>query len=114
MMARCRGGDEKRENRNGTEGEEREKVQEVMQKIEHMRRNEREGEKGTGRNMERRRAGRWMKEKWKRERKNREREARGRIINCYFYVYVCNQESESPEGKIKHFVVVVVIFIYTK
>jgi hypothetical protein len=37
------------------------------------------------------------------ERKNREREEWGRIINCYFYVYVCNQESESPEGKIKHF-----------
>jgi hypothetical protein len=29
MMARCRGRDEERENRNGTEGEEREKVQEV-------------------------------------------------------------------------------------
>ncbi|KAH0815885.1 hypothetical protein GEV33_006906 [Tenebrio molitor] len=57
MMARCRGGNEERENRNGTEGEEREKVQEVTQKIEYMRRNEREGEKGTGRHMERRRQG---------------------------------------------------------
>jgi hypothetical protein len=46
------------------------------------------------------------------ERKNRERKARGRIINCYFYVYVCNQESESPEGKIKHFVVVVFIYLH--
>jgi hypothetical protein len=29
MIADCRGGDEERENRNGKEGEEREKVQEV-------------------------------------------------------------------------------------
>jgi hypothetical protein len=29
MIARCRGGDKERENRNGKEGEEREKVQEV-------------------------------------------------------------------------------------
>jgi hypothetical protein len=29
MRADCRGGDEERENRNGKEGEEREKVQEV-------------------------------------------------------------------------------------
>jgi hypothetical protein len=29
MIADCRGGDEDRENRNGKEGEEREKVQEV-------------------------------------------------------------------------------------
>jgi hypothetical protein len=36
---------------------EREKVQEVTQKIEYMRRNEREGGKGTGRHMERRRQG---------------------------------------------------------
>jgi hypothetical protein len=40
------------------DGRRREKVQEVTwdsETIEHMRRNEREGEKGTGRNMERRR-----------------------------------------------------------
>jgi hypothetical protein len=29
MIADCRGGDEERENRNGKEGEERQKVQEV-------------------------------------------------------------------------------------
>jgi hypothetical protein len=29
MIADCRGGDEERENRNGKEGEDREKVQEV-------------------------------------------------------------------------------------
>jgi hypothetical protein len=46
MIAGCRGGDEERENRNGKEGEAREKVQE-----------ERQIEKGMGRNMERRRQG---------------------------------------------------------
>jgi hypothetical protein len=45
-----------RENRNGTEGEEM-KVREDSETIEHMRRNEREGEKGTERNMERRQQG---------------------------------------------------------
>jgi hypothetical protein len=50
-----RWGREEREQEWDGRRREREKVQEVMEKIEHMRRNEREGEKGTGRNMERRR-----------------------------------------------------------
>jgi hypothetical protein len=46
-----------------------------------MRRNEREGEKGTGGNTKRRRKGeRWMKEIWKR----RERIEKERGGRCYF------------------------------
>jgi hypothetical protein len=67
MIAGCRGGDEERENRNGKEGEEREKVQEgegaggdartVRRSNTCGEMREREKEKGMMRNMERRRQG---------------------------------------------------------
>jgi hypothetical protein len=65
MIAGCRGGDEERENRNGKEGEEREKVQEVtrgqFEDRTYAAKCERERE-GNGEKYGAKTAGRWMKE----------------------------------------------------
>jgi hypothetical protein len=93
---RC--GNEKRENRYWTEEEERRSrmwsVCGVMRE---------RGGKGTGRNTERKRKENRMDERhMEEERKDRKKKGWGIGKNVNFlqlYFYVCNQESESPQGK---------------
>jgi hypothetical protein len=91
---------ERKEREQVLDGRRREKVQDV----ERMRCNERErGGKGTGRNTERRRKEDRMDERhMEEERKDRKRKGWGIGKNVNFlqlYFYVCNQQSESPQGK---------------